>query len=73
MQIIIRFSDQAMKRSALGRLVGRFPGKSWASGEMMVPEQALAFLTSAGIRFTAEGPATHDQIASLRNPAAVAL
>jgi hypothetical protein len=58
-----------MKRSALGCLPGRFPGKSWDSGEMMVPEDALAFLAKEGIRFTVEGPATYEQIASLRNPA----
>jgi hypothetical protein len=70
--IIIRFSDPEMKRKALGSLAGRFSGKSWATGEMMVPEDAVAFLASEGIRFTVEGPATYQQVASLRNPAALA-
>jgi hypothetical protein len=68
--IIIRFADEEPKRRALGCLPGRYPGKSWATGEMMIPEQGLAFLAHEGVRFTVEGPATYEQIASLRNPAA---
>jgi hypothetical protein len=37
---------------------------------MMVPEEALGFLAHQGIRFIVEGPATYEQIASLRVPAA---
>ena len=62
--IIIRFPDEESKGRALGCLPGRFPGKSWASGEMMVPEDALAFLAREGVRFTVEGPATYEQIAA---------
>ena len=43
---------------ALGRLAGRFPFKSWASGEMLVPEAALSFLAVEGVSFLVEGPAT---------------
>jgi hypothetical protein len=68
--VIIRFPDEDSKRRALGRLPGHYPGKSWASGEMMVPEEALGFLAREGVRFMVEGPATYEQIASLRNPAA---
>ena len=71
--IIIRFSDDKAKRRALGFLPGRFSFKSWASGEMMVPENALAFLAVEGIPFRVEGPATHERLAPLRNPAAVAV
>ena len=42
--IIIRFPDDAAKRRALGALAGRFSFKSWATGEMMVPAEALSFL-----------------------------
>ena len=69
--IIIRFADEKEKRRALGFLPGRFSFKSWATGEMMVPENALAFLAVEGISFTVEGPATYDRLAPLRNPAAV--
>ena len=59
--ILIRFPDIELKRRALGSLAGRFPFKSWASGEMLVPESALPFLAVEGISFTVEGPATYEQ------------
>jgi hypothetical protein len=73
MNIIIRFPDSEMKRRGLGKLASRFSGKSWASGEVMVPDTALAFLATEGISFTVEGPATNERIASLRDPIAVAV
>jgi len=69
--IIIRFADEASKRKALGQLAGRFSFKSWASGEVMLPKEALALLAEEEIRFTVEGPATYERLASLRNPAPV--
>jgi hypothetical protein len=67
--IQIRFSDHETKRRALGRLAGRFPFKSWATGEMLVPETALAFLAVEGIPFLVEGPATYEQNApAIRGP-----
>ena len=69
--IIIRFAYEASKRKALGQLAGRFSFKSWASGEMMLPKEALALLAEEEIRFTVEGPATYERLASLRNPAPV--
>ena len=65
--IVIRFADEESKGRALGCLPGRYPGKSWATGEMIVPEEALAFLAREGVRFTVEGPATYEQIASFRS------
>src|SRR5437870_11085986 len=53
--IIIRFPDDKAKRRALGFLPGRFSFKSWATGEMMVPENALPFLAVEGIPFSVEG------------------
>jgi hypothetical protein len=38
--IIIRVPDDGCKRRALGWLAGRFSFKSWASGKMMVPDEA---------------------------------
>jgi hypothetical protein len=60
--IRIRFPDPTQKRRALGSLAGRFSFKSWASGEVLVPESALPFLAVEGIAFTVEGPATYEQI-----------
>jgi hypothetical protein len=67
--IRIRFPDAASKRRALGYLAGRFPFKSWASGEMLVPEYALPSLAMEGIPFSVEGRATCEHIAAWgRNP-----
>jgi hypothetical protein len=56
--IRIRFPNAESKRAALSSLAGRFSFKSWASGEMLVPEDALPFLAVQGVVFTVEGPAT---------------
>lgn len=72
--IIIRFSDAEAERRALGFLAGRFSFKSWSTGELMVPEQALGSLATEGISFFVEGPAKYDQLAAtVRNPAATAV
>jgi hypothetical protein len=55
--ILIRFPDEATKRKALGFLLGRFSFKSWATGEMVVPDFALPALTCQNITFTVHGPA----------------
>jgi hypothetical protein len=42
--VIIRFPDPDTEKRALGFLAGRFSGKSFASGETVFPEAALAHL-----------------------------
>ena len=72
--IRIRFPDLDSKRRAMGFLVGRFSCKSWATGEMLVPESALAHLAREGIPFISEGPATYEQIISaVRDPTAASV
>ena len=72
--IRIRFPDAKSKRAALGFLAGRFSFKSWASGAMLVPEDALPALAVEGISFTVEGPATYAEIVSaFRSPRASAV
>jgi hypothetical protein len=72
--IRIRFTDDAAKCRALGFLAGRFSFKSWATGEMLVPEFALPALAREGISFLVEGPATYEQlISAVRNPPATAV
>jgi hypothetical protein len=67
--ILIGFSDAESKRRALGFLAGRFSFKSWASGEMAVPETALAHLACEGVTFSVEGPATYARlISAIRDP-----
>lgn len=63
--ILIRFPDADAKRRALGFLAGRFSFKSWASGEMTVPETALAYLTTEGIPISVEGQATCERLISV--------
>jgi hypothetical protein len=63
--ILIRFPNPESKRTALGRLAGRFAFKSWASGEMIVPEDALPFLAVEGVTFNVVGPATYAQLGGL--------
>jgi hypothetical protein len=72
--ILIRFSDVELKRRALGILAGRFPFKSWSTGEMIVPESALSLLAVEGIGFTVEGPATYEHNApAFRDPSTSAI
>jgi hypothetical protein len=72
--IRIRFADDSEKRRALGFLAGRYSFKSWATGEMLVPDYALPALAREGISFLVEGPATYEQIVSaLRTASASAV
>ena len=57
--IRIRFTDQESKRRALGFLAGRFSFTSYATGEVLVVENALNPLAVEGISFSVEGPVTY--------------
>jgi hypothetical protein len=59
--IRIRFANSQTERRGLGYLAGRFPFKTWANGDTVVPEAALAALAVEGIQFIVEGPATYEQ------------
>lgn len=52
--IIIRFPDSETKRRALGFLAGRFSFTAWKSGEVLVPDSALASLAHESISFAVE-------------------
>ena len=71
--VILRFATIEMRRRALGYLLGRFSGKSWATGEVMVSETALPHLAAEGIIFSVEGPATYDRILRLNRTAGAAI
>jgi hypothetical protein len=71
MHILIKFPDEETERKALGKLIPRFSGKSWSTGETAVPAQALGFLAEQGIQFTVLGPAPYEYLTPLRNPGAV--
>ena len=55
--ILVRFPNGESERRALGFLAGRFSFRTWATGEALVPEIALAFLATEGIPFSVEGRA----------------
>jgi hypothetical protein len=59
-RIRIRFPEQESKRRAVGYLPGRFSFTSHASGEMLIPEAALAALASEGIPFIVEETAAYE-------------
>ncbi|MBI3409623.1 MAG: hypothetical protein HY040_14885 [Planctomycetes bacterium] len=40
--ILIKITDEMHARKALGYLAGRFSFKTWANGDIIVPEDALA-------------------------------
>ncbi len=71
MQILIKFPDPETERRALGKLIPRFSGKSWSTGETAVPAQALGFLADQGIQFTVIGPAPYEYVTPLRDPSTV--
>jgi hypothetical protein len=72
--VLIRFPNSDHKLKALGYLPGRFPFKSWVTGEMLVPEAALPFLAVEGISFNVEGPAKYERhVPAVRNPPATAV
>jgi hypothetical protein len=66
-QILIRFPDKETEQRALGKLIPRFSGKSWATGETAVPAPALIFLAEQGITFTVIGPAPYDAMTPVRS------
>ena len=71
--VLIRFPDAESKRRALEAVIGDFSFKSWSSGEMLIPEEALQRLTHEDIPFTFEGSAAYEKLASLRDPATTPL
>jgi len=60
--VLIRFSDPESKRKALGFLGGRFSFKSWATGEVAIPESALPYLALENIPLSVGGQATYERL-----------
>ena len=67
--VIVRFPSIEMRRRGLAYLLGRFSGKSWATGEVLVPEPALPHLAAEGIVFSVESAGTYDRILRLNEKA----
>ena len=62
-RVLAAFAVAMIVGSVLGYLAGRFSFKSFATGEMIVPPEALAALALEGIPFSVEGPATYERYA----------
>ena len=67
--ILIRFPNEGGKDRALELLLGEYPFKSWHSGELLLPEEALPLLARENVPFTFEGIEGYDRIPALRDPA----
>jgi len=69
--VTIEFANEATMKKALGFLLGRFSGKVLRSGEIIVPDDALAALADQNIAFMVKGRTTYEEhIAALRSTAA---
>ncbi len=71
--VLIRLTDTESKRRAKEALVGEFSFRSWSSGELLVPEEALPRLAREDVPFSFEGSAAYEKLATLRDPAATAI
>ena len=60
--IIIRFPNHDAERRGLGLLAREFWGRTWSTGEVMVPEEALGYLAAEGVPFNVEGRATYERL-----------
>jgi hypothetical protein len=73
MRVLITFPDNETEALALGKLIPRFSGKSWKSGETAVPSEALSYLAEEGIKFSVIGPAPYKRLTPLRDSGPVAV
>ena len=72
--ILIRFTDSQMEKRGLGYLAGRFSGKTWATGETLVPEESLPHLAAEGVTFTVAGRLPYERAyAPIRDSASTAV
>jgi hypothetical protein len=68
--VLIRFPSEEAKDRALELLLGEFALKSWRSGELLLPEEALPLLARENVPFTFEGVEGYERISAVRDPAA---
>ena len=68
--VTITFPDPATRKEALAFLLGRFSATILKSGEVIIPENAVASLAGQNLVFTVKGKVDEAQVASLRIAAA---
>jgi hypothetical protein len=66
--VVIKFPDLETQDEAVGFLASFFSGRLLRSGEVIVPEEALAALANENFSFTVIGKATYEQMAAFRGP-----
>ena len=67
--ILIRFPNEDAKDRALELLLGEYPFKSWQTGELLLPEEALPELARENVPFTFEGVEGYEKLSAVRDPA----
>jgi hypothetical protein len=67
--VAIKFPDTETQDEAVGFLATDFSGRLLRTGEVIVPEEALAALAKENYSFTVIGKATHEQMAAFRGDA----
>jgi hypothetical protein len=68
--VTIKFPDAETQDEAVGFLASSFSGRLLRTGEVIVPEEALAALANENFSFTVIGKATYEQMAAFRGDAA---
>jgi hypothetical protein len=68
--VTIKFPDLDTQDEAVGFLASHFSGRLLQSGEVVVPEEALAALANENFSFTVIGKSTYEQMAAFRGDAA---
>jgi len=63
--ILIRFPTEDAKDRALELLLGEYAFKSWRSGELLLPEDALPLLARENVPFTFEGVEGYERITEI--------
>jgi len=67
--ILIRFPNEDAKDRALELLLGEYRFKSWKSGELLLPEEALPLLARENVPFAFECIEGYERIQAVRDPA----
>jgi len=64
--ILIRFPDEGAKDKDSQMLLGEYPIRSWRSGELLLPEEALPLLARKNMLFTFEGVEAYERISAVQ-------
>jgi hypothetical protein len=60
--VLIHFPNEEAKDHALELLIGQFPFKSWKTGALLLPEEALPLLARKNVPFNFEGVEGYEKL-----------